>query len=84
MRSLLPKVRVPTIVVHARGDARIPFDQGRLLAAEIADARFVTLESRNHILIEDEPAWERFCEASTTSSGPLRSACRPQPDAWTR
>ena len=63
VRALLPKVRVPTMVVHARGDARIPFEQGRLLALEIAGARFVTLESRNHILIESEPAWERFCEA---------------------
>jgi pimeloyl-ACP methyl ester carboxylesterase/DNA-binding CsgD family transcriptional regulator len=63
VRALLPEVRVPTMVVHARGDARIPFEQGRLLASEIAGARFVTLESRNHILIESEPAWERFREA---------------------
>ncbi|WP_129641089.1 alpha/beta fold hydrolase [Peristeroidobacter agariperforans] len=62
VRSLLPLVKVPTVVVHARNDARIPFDQGRLLAAEIPNASFVTLESRNHILIENEPAWARFCE----------------------
>ncbi len=63
VRSLLSAVQVPTIVIHARGDARIPLDQGRLLAAEIPGARFVTLEGRNHILIEAEPAWERFCES---------------------
>jgi pimeloyl-ACP methyl ester carboxylesterase/DNA-binding CsgD family transcriptional regulator len=63
VRVLLPKVRVPTLVVHSRGDARIPFEQGRLLAAEIPGARFVALESRNHILVEGEPAWIRFCEA---------------------
>ncbi|GFE78844.1 hypothetical protein GCM10011487_08440 [Steroidobacter agaridevorans] len=63
VRSLLPLVKVPTVVVHARNDARIPFDQGRLLAAEIPNASFVTLESRNHILIESEPAWARFGEA---------------------
>jgi DNA-binding CsgD family transcriptional regulator len=62
VRHLLSQVRVPTLVVHARGDARIPYEQGRVLAAEIHDARFVTLESRNHILIEDEPAWMRFRE----------------------
>lgn len=62
VRALLPKVRVPTIVVHARGDARIPFEQGRLLAAEIPNASFVSLESRNHILTENEPAWTRFCD----------------------
>lgn len=69
VRALLPKVKVPTMVVHARGDARIPFEQGRLLAAEIPNARFVTLESRNHILIESEPAWARFCETFDACMG---------------
>ena len=69
VRTLLPRVRVPTMVVHSRGDARIPFEQGRLLAAEIPGAHFVTLESRNHILIEAEPAWERFCETFTDVLG---------------
>ncbi|HKU15202.1 MAG TPA: alpha/beta fold hydrolase [Steroidobacteraceae bacterium] len=74
VRELLPRVRVPTMVVHARGDARIPFEQGRLLAAEIPDARFVTLESRNHILTESEPAWERFCDAFADFLGPGATA----------
>ena len=60
VRALLPQVRVPTLVVHARNDARIPYEQGRMLASEIANASFVTLESRNHILIENEPGWARF------------------------
>ena len=55
--ALLPRVNAPTLVLHARGDERAPFDQGRLLAAEIPGARFVPLESRNHILLEHEPAW---------------------------
>lgn len=69
VRALLPKVNVPTIVVHARGDARIPFEQGRLLAAEIPNASFVTLASRNHILTESEPAWTRFCETFNECMG---------------
>lgn len=69
VRALLPKVKVPTVVVHARDDARIPFEQGRLLAAEIPSARFVTLESRNHILIETEPAWARFRETFNECMG---------------
>jgi pimeloyl-ACP methyl ester carboxylesterase/DNA-binding CsgD family transcriptional regulator len=77
VRALLPQVRVPTLVVHARGDARIPFEQGRLLAAEIPGARFVTLESRNHILIECEPAWERFCEAFVDFLGPGEGVTEP-------
>jgi pimeloyl-ACP methyl ester carboxylesterase/DNA-binding CsgD family transcriptional regulator len=63
VRALLPQVRVPTLVVHARNDARIPYSQGRMLAAEIPNASFVTLESRNHILIENEPGWARFQQA---------------------
>jgi pimeloyl-ACP methyl ester carboxylesterase/DNA-binding CsgD family transcriptional regulator len=60
IRDLLPKVSCPTLVLHPRGDLRIPFEQGRLVAALIPGARFVPLESRNHILLEDEPAWGRF------------------------
>jgi pimeloyl-ACP methyl ester carboxylesterase len=59
--ALAPLVRAPTLVLHADGDAAIPFDQGRLLAALVPEARFVSLESRNHILLEEEPAWQRFC-----------------------
>jgi len=56
----LPHVRAPTLVLHSQGDARIPFEQGREIAASIPDARFVALESRNHILLEHEPAWTSF------------------------
>lgn len=54
------KITIPTLVLHARHDACIPFEEGRLLAAMIPDARFVTLDSRNHILLKNEPAWGRF------------------------
>jgi DNA-binding NarL/FixJ family response regulator len=46
--------------LHGRDDAGIPFEEGRTLAALIPDARFVPLDSRNHILLENEPAWQRF------------------------
>ena len=51
-------VRVPTLVLHARGDALVPFDEGRQLAALVPDARLVPLDSANHILLEAEPAWD--------------------------
>lgn len=57
---LAPQVSMPTLVLHSRDDAGIPFEEGRLLAALIPGARFVPLESKNHILLEDEPAWSRF------------------------
>ena len=58
--DLLPAVRAPTLVLHARGDTAINFEHARTLAAAIPDARLTALESRNHILLADEPAWGVF------------------------
>lgn len=60
MRDVAPRVRCPTLVLHVRGDRRIPFEQGRALAAAIPDSRFVTLDSRNHALLPHEPALRQF------------------------
>lgn len=60
VRWLAPQVRAPTLVLHATADLRIPFEEGRLLASLIPGARFVPLESRNHVLLEHEPAWPQF------------------------
>jgi pimeloyl-ACP methyl ester carboxylesterase/DNA-binding CsgD family transcriptional regulator len=53
----------PTLVLHARDDAVCPIAEERLLASGIPGAEFVELDSRNHILLEHEPAWRRFCDA---------------------
>ena len=53
---------IPTLVLHARDDAVIPFEEGRRIASLIKNARFVPLEGRNHILLADEPAWKVFVE----------------------
>ena len=60
--ALLGEVRTPTLVLHARGDAVAPIAEGHILAAGIPGAQFVELDSKNHILLENEPAWERFCD----------------------
>jgi pimeloyl-ACP methyl ester carboxylesterase/DNA-binding CsgD family transcriptional regulator len=60
--SLLGDVRSPTLVLHASGDAVVPITEGHILAAGIPDAQFIELDSKNHILLENEPAWERFCD----------------------
>jgi pimeloyl-ACP methyl ester carboxylesterase len=60
IEHLLPKLRIPTLVMHCRGDARVPFDEGRRIAMAIKGARFVALEGRNHLIIESEPARGRF------------------------
>ena len=38
----------------------VPIAEARLLASGIPGAEFVELDSRNHILLEHEPAWQRF------------------------
>ena len=54
------RVSCPTLVLHARHDLRVPLSVARELAALIPDSRLVPLDSRNHILVEDEPAWPTF------------------------
>jgi len=63
VRDLLPKVDVPTLVIHSRGDQRIDWTVGRDIAAAIPNAEFVTLESDNHLLLEGEPAADQFLSA---------------------
>jgi pimeloyl-ACP methyl ester carboxylesterase/DNA-binding CsgD family transcriptional regulator len=63
VRALAPLVTVPTLVLHSRQDAAVPFEEGRLLASLIPNAQFVALESKNHLLTEHEPAWAKFVAA---------------------
>lgn len=60
VRELATRVKCPTLVLHSTGDSRSPFEQGRLLASLIPGARFATLDSRNHLIVETEPAWHAF------------------------
>ncbi len=60
--QLLPQVRAPTLVLHARDDVVAPFDFGRRSAAGIPGARLVPLQSKNHLILEHEPAFDRFLE----------------------
>jgi pimeloyl-ACP methyl ester carboxylesterase/DNA-binding CsgD family transcriptional regulator len=58
--DLASGLTVPTLVMHAQDDALVPFEEGRHLGSLIPGARFVPLDSANHILLEDEPAWQEF------------------------
>lgn len=58
--DLLSQVKVPTLVLHCRDEVVVPFEEGRMLAGLIPGARFVPLEGRNHLLLENEPAWAKF------------------------
>ena len=61
--DIAAELNVPTLVLHARGDRRIPFEEGRALAMTIPGAEFVPLNSNNHVLLETEPAWLDLCLA---------------------
>ncbi len=63
--ALAPKVAVPTLVIHGRGDLVAPFEQGRQIATLIPGARLVTLEDRNHIWPDGDPAAMQFFLAFT-------------------
>lgn len=60
VRRRLKDVRAPTLVMHARGDQRVPLALGGAIAAGIAGAEFVALESYNHLLLGREPASAAF------------------------
>ncbi len=60
----LKEVDVPTIVFHPRGDAIVPFEEGRAIASKIPGARFLPLESSNHALTASEAGvWETMANA---------------------
>lgn len=58
--ELLPKVSAPTLVLHCRHDNVAPFEEGRRIATSIPNAKFVSLDSENHIPLPGEPAWQVF------------------------
>jgi pimeloyl-ACP methyl ester carboxylesterase len=70
----LAEVRTPTLVLHASGDEVVPIAEGRFLASGIPGAEFVELDSRNHVLLEHEPAWQRFMEEVLAFLEPGRAA----------
>ncbi|SEP24053.1 Pimeloyl-ACP methyl ester carboxylesterase [Salinihabitans flavidus] len=61
IRDVAGDIAAPTLVFHGRRDAMVPFEAGRQLASLIPNARFVPLETSNHILLPNENAWAQFC-----------------------
>ena len=62
VRPLLSKVQTPTLVMHCDRDGAVPAELGRHIAAAIPNARYVSLPGRNHLMLEEEPAWAMFLE----------------------
>ena len=68
----MAELDLPTLVLHSRGDRMLDFRAGRHLAANIRGARLVALESNNHIVLADEPAWPVFLREVTEFLAPDR------------
>jgi len=79
--DLLGAVRAPTLVLHARGDVVVPIAESQIIAAGIPGAQFVELDSNNHILLENEPAWGRFCDEVSEFCG-LKGSVRGEDPAF--
>jgi pimeloyl-ACP methyl ester carboxylesterase/DNA-binding winged helix-turn-helix (wHTH) protein len=62
VHDLLPLVRAPTIVFHSVRDKLVPFEQGRVIASSIPNAKFVALDSENHVLLPQEPAFAKYMD----------------------
>jgi pimeloyl-ACP methyl ester carboxylesterase/DNA-binding CsgD family transcriptional regulator len=73
----LPELDLPTLVLHSRGDRMSEFRHSRHLAANIRGARLVALESNNHIVLADEPAWPVFLREVTQFLAPDRVSAAP-------
>lgn len=57
VREAARKIKCPVLIVHPERDVVVPIEEGRSLASLIPDSRFVSLDSENHMLLADEPAW---------------------------
>lgn len=62
IRALLPKVSVPTLILHVRDDLMVPIEESRQLAANITGAKFVSLPGKNHLILENDPGMPQFLE----------------------
>ncbi len=72
--DLLPQVHCPTLVLHSIHDARVPFEEGRLLATSIPDAKFVPIDSPNHLLLAHEPGWQVWLDETRRFAGAQTAA----------
>jgi len=61
--SYAARIECPTLVAHPARDAVAPLEEGRLLVRLIPGARFLELDTANHFMLPDEPAWHEFTEA---------------------
>jgi DNA-binding NarL/FixJ family response regulator len=87
IRDIVPQMQAPALVLHGTGDRVVQFEEGRLVASLLPNARLVPLESINHVLLADEPAWSEFLaevNAFTGTSEPALAAPNGLPELSNR
>ena len=63
--DILLKLEVPTLIFHCTDDARVPISEGKFMAANIKNSKFVPIKSKNHVLLETEQGWDLFKDEVT-------------------
>jgi len=79
--DLLPQIKCPVLVMHCRDDVRVPYTEGRFVASQIPNARLVTLEGKNHVLMKGDPAFDAFFAALRDFVPPGKSPGKQKADA---
>jgi len=74
LRDRLGGLTMPILVLNAVDDRNVPFEEAHELASLVPGARLVPLQSSNHILLADEPAWQTFIQEVTAFLEPDRMA----------
>ncbi len=72
-RSVLPAIRVPTLVMHERDDSDVRVEEGRYLASHIPGARFVELPGADHAW------WTSNADRVVDEIEEFLTGTRPQP-----
>lgn len=78
MTQAARRIQCPVLVAHPERDRVVPIEEGRLLADLIPGSRFVQLDSENHMLLADEPAWPHFLAEVRRFLGEAAPACAPE------
>lgn len=75
--ACLPRIACPTLVLHPRGSQPVPLAAAREMAVGIPKARFVALESGNHVVLGDEPAFAQAMQEIDHFAAGLESTHLP-------
>jgi class 3 adenylate cyclase len=60
VRHVLPTVRVPTLVIHLKGDKDVNIEEGRYIAKHIPGSKMVELEGFDHMFFVDRKLTDRL------------------------